>query len=295
MTPRKGQPSALRPDDIELREDGVAQKIAVLQGGELSPQTKPVEVNLLFANMRGVVDARTFKLNFGALDDHERLSIAVWAVSDRLVRLTPPTRDEARLERVRNGLMQIWSVNTRKNAAPLFGAISTIVQESARGRTNVDRRIVVISNGQFSVSEPGASDAIRAAKAAGIAIFPVLLRNGSTADQMETAADNFDRDGAYRVWAYDNSTTVGHLGRPMEDFESMAKGTEGRLLNLVFRPPSGNTLDLIFKWLKDQIRFEYVAGYYPASTAERKERKIQVILKDYTRGQVFLNTIAVER
>jgi len=51
VTPKKGKPTAdLRAEDIELREDGVRQKIAVFQGGRANPQAAPVEVNLLFAD-----------------------------------------------------------------------------------------------------------------------------------------------------------------------------------------------------------------------------------------------------
>lgn len=294
MTPKKGQPSALRPEDLELREDGIPQKIAVFQGGELYPQTVPVEVNLLFAGMRGVVDPRTFRLNFSALDDHERVSLAVWAIGEHLVRLTPPTRDAARLDRARNGLMQVWSTTGKKLREPLFGAIAALAREAARGRTNVVRMLVVVSNGEFAEAEPGAPEAIRAAKDAGIAIFPVLLRNASTSDRIETGADGFDINAGYRVWDYDRPNGGGSIGRPLEDFESLAKATNGRLLNLVFQPPFGNTLDPIFKWLRDQIKFDCVAGFYPVSTGERTQHKIQVILKDANRGQLVVSTPTVE-
>lgn len=49
ITPNRQMPiSDLRPDDIEIREDGVPQKIAVFEGGRLNPRTVPVEMTLLF-------------------------------------------------------------------------------------------------------------------------------------------------------------------------------------------------------------------------------------------------------
>jgi hypothetical protein len=37
-----------------------------------------------------------------------------------------------------------------------------------------------------------------------------------------------------------------------------------------------------------------VAGFYPVSTGERKQHKIQVILKDANRGQLVVSTPTVE-
>ncbi len=121
MTPKKGQTADLRPEDIELREDGVPVKVSAFQGGQLYPPSIPVEVNLLFDDLRppsGTTVPRWLQsqtLDLASIDDRGLVSVAVWAFNGDLVRLTPPTRDAATLN---HAIEDLWRAWTKAKAPP---------------------------------------------------------------------------------------------------------------------------------------------------------------------------------
>ena len=96
VSPTRGQfITDLRAEDIEIREDGVPQEIALFEGGRFYPRRLPVEIALLFDCSRSVQEAG--KLNphvipRGLLDEYDNASLAIYAFSDKLVRLTALTR-----------------------------------------------------------------------------------------------------------------------------------------------------------------------------------------------------------
>src|SRR5690348_3254770 len=87
-TPKPGSAPDIRPEDLELREDSAPQKISLLQGGGANPQTAPLEVNILFAYMRPAIETilppwmRGARFNLAAIDDRQRVSVAIWAVGN---------------------------------------------------------------------------------------------------------------------------------------------------------------------------------------------------------------------
>jgi hypothetical protein len=96
----------LRANEVELREDGVPQEIALFEGGRLYPQISDIEIHLMFdcsgsVQQAGVLNPRAFSANL--LDEFHNVRIAIWGFSGKsLVYFTAPTRDPARL----NGAME---------------------------------------------------------------------------------------------------------------------------------------------------------------------------------------------
>jgi hypothetical protein len=88
----------LRPDEIELREDGVPQ-IGFFEGGAGRTGGTPVDIALLFdcspsVEVAGALDTNVFKQNI--LEEFENVRIAIYGFSAYLVRTTAPTRDTSR-------------------------------------------------------------------------------------------------------------------------------------------------------------------------------------------------------
>jgi hypothetical protein len=91
--------SDLSADEIELREDGIPQKIAMFEGGRFYPHLSSVEIHLLFdcsgsVQKANALDPHVFSANL--LNEFPNVSVAVWGFSERtLVNLTAPTRTPA--------------------------------------------------------------------------------------------------------------------------------------------------------------------------------------------------------
>jgi hypothetical protein len=272
FNPRRGQP-ALQPDDVEIREDGVPQKAALLQGGEANPQSVPVEINLLFTDIRPIVEPRTLdRFDLSLLDDNGRVSVAVWAIGPNLVRLTGPTRDANTLNRAISGLFTVWSDQTMR--PPLFSTIAALARETARGRTNVVRLLAVIYNGRpdgRSLPE----EAIRAARDSGSTVLAVHVN------------DNSDANPTVNM-GYAQAT-----GAAMRELDDVVKATYGRSVTISYKL-FGDRLEPILKWLGKQIRADHVAGFYPAASAARRPHQIQVTLKDSKRGQIVGGARTIE-
>ncbi len=53
-------------------------------------------------------------------------------------------------------------------------------------------------------------------------------------------------------------------------------------------------MEQILEWIADQIRNDYIAGYYPARAGEKRMHTVQVVLRDLKRGQVIGGSRQVE-
>jgi hypothetical protein len=303
MTPKKGQASDLRPEDIELREDGSPRKIAVLQGGQLNPPV-PVEVNLLFADLRpssmpavGPAWLRSQPIDLGTIDDRGRVSVAIWAIGQEPIQLTPPTRDKAKLDKAMDGLVQVWSTTTGAHRTSVFRAIATLASQGARVRTNTVRMLVAVAhNIDPFYDKEGIQESVRAAQDGGIAIFPVLVRAaGDTFRGLNASADTADsrpdQKGRPSYGAPPPRDSIDNSSYPelIDPFLSLAKKTNGQSLRVDFLT-SDVPFGQIFQWLGDQIKSEYLVGFYADSSDKSRPHKVQVTLKDSSRGRITGDT-----
>ncbi len=259
VRPNKGEPVRdLVPGDIEIREDGVAQKIAVFEGGTVNPHTVPVEISLLFdcsASVERVaaLSPRVFRESF--LDEFPNASIAVYGFSDNLVRLSRPTRDAAALKQAMDRVASI-----PQRATPLFGSIADTVRDASTTGANVVRMLIIFSDGEsdWPGDENRAEEATRAAQALGTTLFPVIL----------------DKAGGSSMGAADS----------IRDFMSLATATGGRS----FQGFMGtDVLPSVLKSLSKEIRSDYIAGFYVPASGDQKRHHIEVVLRSKDRGRLY--------
>jgi VWFA-related protein len=255
---KKGTPTrALRAQDIEIRDDGVAQKIALFEGGPGAPRTVPVEISLLFDCSASVeriaaMSSRVFRDNL--LDEFPNASIAIYGFSDDLVRVARPTRDAAALKKAMDLVAAI-----PKGDTPLFGSIADTVRDAATTGANVVRMLVVFSDGESSSfgDDNRASEATRIAREAGTALFPVMLNKSSLS--MDAASS-------------------------IHDFMGLASATGGKEFQGLM---GGDILPIVLKSLAGEIRSDYIAGFYVPVSAQTKRHRIEVVLRSKDQGQLY--------
>src|SRR5215471_11898170 len=147
VSPTRGEfITDLRPEDVEIREDGVPQEIALFEGGRFYPRRLPVEIALLFDCSRSVQEAGKLNTNVfprGILDEYENASLAIYAFSDKLVRLADTTRTMAELNKA---LEVVGTFPAGKT--PLFEYIAQTMREMTASGREALRILVVFSDGE---------------------------------------------------------------------------------------------------------------------------------------------------
>jgi VWFA-related protein len=267
VSPKRGEfVTDLRPGDIEIREDGVPQAIALFEGGRFYPRRLPVEVALLFDCSMSVQDAgklnpRVFRR--GLLEEYENASLAIYAFSDKLVRLTGDTRTQADLAAALETVAKFPAGKT-----PLFEYITATMREMAAAGRDALRILVVFSDGEST--RPGDEwldqQAISAAKELGVAIYPVLLSRPGAAATMERQIVS------------------------VQKFMNLAKATSGEATVTL---ESEEVLPRVLRAVASRVQFEYVAGYYPPAGVMRKQHEVEVVWKAKARGEIVGGTKVV--
>jgi VWFA-related protein len=268
VIPPKGRlATGLRPEDIEIREDGVPQPIRLFEGGRFYPRTVPLEITLLFdcsgsVQEAGTLDSHVFEESL--LDEYESARIAIYGFSDSLVRLAKPTRDRPALAKAMDAVGVVVTGGT-----PLFEYIAETVREAASSGGNATRMIVVFSDGEST--KPGdavrSEEAVRAALDLGVAIYPVLLPHLGEGIQ--------DADWALR------------MAESRHAYLNLAAATGGQKFEAI---ATRDVLPAILKAIAAEVRYDYVAGFYPASSGAAKRHKIEVVLRSRERGQLVGGT-----
>ena len=163
----------LKPDDIQLLEDGVAQKIAVFEGPGTGRSVVPVEVILLFDVSMSVMNENLldpFILKETVLDGiGGNTGISVYAFAQRMQRFTGPTRDVEKLKQSMEQIRQFAHLGTR-----LYEAIVFAAQDAAKAGGNVTRLMIIFSDGE-PTTKMKPEDAVKAVHAEGIQLYPVVL------------------------------------------------------------------------------------------------------------------------
>ena len=94
--------SDLRAEEIRLLEDGVAREAELQMVGRQGPAAVPVDITLLYDRSGSMGDASSYNAEVfrkGLLDEFPNVRIAIYGVSDAVVRFTPHTRDVEALNR----------------------------------------------------------------------------------------------------------------------------------------------------------------------------------------------------
>lgn len=258
----------LRPDEIELLEDGVPQKVALFEGGELYPHVSRIEAHVVFdcsdsmwsgKFSKGVFDPRVF--NAAILDEFPNLRISIWGFSGRGLGLySTPTRDSAALTAAISGV-----IGRSPGSTPLYSAVAAVAGRLGASPGDSLHLIVVVSDGHPSASDKvQQTDVAAAARNAGIPIYPVLVDAQQRSD------------------------------KPQSAFVKLAGLTGGRAF--VFRGATPDDLvGAVLKRLAEQIRYSYTAGYYPVHDEAGGLHRVQVSLKHPGRGTVLGGVRNVQR
>jgi VWFA-related protein len=260
VSPTRGQfITDLRAEDIEIREDGVPQEIALFEGGRFYPRRLPVEIALLFDCSRSVQEAG--KLNphvipRGLLDEYDNASLAIYAFSDKLVRLTVLTRTTADLNAALETVSRFPAGKT-----PLFEYIVATMREMAVTNRDARRILIVFSDGEST--RPGDEwlddSAAATARELGIAIYPVLLSRPDAAATMERQIVS------------------------VQKFLDLARASGG---DSTISLDNDELLPRVLRTVAARAKFEYVVGYHPPSGAMRKQHEVQIVWRGKPRGEI---------
>jgi hypothetical protein len=114
-------------------------------------------------------------------------------------------------------------------------------------------------------------EAISAARESGIALYPVILVKSAV------TTDGVSAPAITPTFSQSNLPSI-------SAFMDLAPATGGRGLSGFM---NADVLPSILKSLATQIRGSYVAGYYPEQSAAPKPHKVEIVLIDKHRGQLF--------
>ena len=285
VSQKKGQFVAdLRPEEIEVREDGAAQKIGLFQGGTLSPRTIPTEVIFLFdcdrnALSAGTLSPRVFHENL--LDQQKNVSVSIYGFSGGMVRFAAHTRDQAALKKAMDSGLFVHPLGTY-----LLDHIRELADDAAKSGRAV-RMLVALSDGESdtgsSLSQAAKRDqsdaAVRAAQGANMALYPVLLKQPFGSQASSGGSDSFARGGGSGS-SFDALRSIG-------DFTNLSSATGGDNFDAL----SGtNFLPSLIKSIAKLSADDYVVGFELHSSGAEKRHKVEVVLRDKNRGKVVGGT-----
>jgi Ca-activated chloride channel family protein len=268
VIPQKGQfVTDLRPEDIEIREDGIPQQIGLFEGGRFYPRTVPLEIALLFdcsgsVQFAGTLDPHVFDENL--LKEYENVAIAIYAFSDDLVRLTGPTWDGPALMKAMEAVRLVPAGDT-----PLFGDIAETASDAASIGGNATRMMLIFSDGESTRGGDfvRSVEAIQVAQELGTALCPVMLAQPPGAQV---------NPKPHSEWELNKLQSIG-------SFMNLASATGGQAFDAV---ETKDVLPTILKSLASHVRYDYVAGFYPSSSGGRKRHKVEVVLRSKSRGEI---------
>lgn len=241
--------TGLGRDDFAIFEDGVAQRLRLVQGSEA-----PFNLVLLLdcststlAGRKTVLEAARRFTRAARHDDQ----VAIYVLSNAYVHVVSPlTADRAAL------LGGIERLPRLSGGTPLYDAIVLgYAQELARRRWERNA-LIVISDGMDNDLLPPWSrlipslvpfeDLQRAAAEMNSAIYPIFLEPDAPGVRTERS-----------WWEQERRAT----DRARERMRQLATATGGKL----FRASSVRELDLVYEQVAEELRSVYTLGYYPSN------------------------------
>jgi VWFA-related protein len=261
----------LRPEDIDVREDGAPQKIAFFEGGKLFPRQLPVEVTLLFdasGSVRQTEALDPFALQKSLLAEYDNVSLAIYGFSDNLTRFSAPTRDMRKLRQAMAAVAGIAPSGT-----PLFGYIAETVRQAASTGRSAIRMLVVFSDAISGADGDSArvAEAIREARNRGVAVYPVALVQNvpSAAPASRMALD---------------AKSAAASTRSRADFLSLAEATGGKPFTEL---SNAEALERVLSAIARRVQYNYVVGYYPSTGDTGARHKVDVRWAGKPRGEII--------
>ncbi len=295
----------LGADAFELREDGVIQNIAFVEGpagpGEDPDKGRTVSTEIILlvdvshsVMKPGLLDIRTIRS--AMLDGlREDVSISLYGFACTLKRFSGPTRDPVKLQAALEA-----AYAAEAGCSRVYEAIMQTVRDAANRGGNVSRMMVVFSDG-FSTTNLSTDLVIQSANAFGIPIYPVILGHGQIVERA------FRGGSAHRAQGNRNAGAQWQLREPSRNNpnvgnqrQSQARAQESiqREFADIGLQTGGRSYDLsvinnmvirkILTSLATLAQTEYVVGYYPSITDEPlTSHTVEVRLKNHKAGKLY--------
>lgn len=237
-----GQPAVgLNRDDFEIFEDGVRQELEVFE-----PQTHlPLVLALMVDASLSTAKDLHFEKESAARFIGQALAgqdrLAVYQFSDEVRRLSDYSRDVDALQRAVREI-------TPDAGTALYDAIVRGSRELARSQGR--KVMILVTDGDDTTSENDFHAALGAAQRAEALLYAVVIRP--------------------------IRSEAGRNVRGEHALTQLAEGTGGR----VFFPDRVEELDQIFPAINQELRTQYLLGYYPKPNASAGNfRRIEVHVK----------------
>ena len=297
--------NGLGPEAFEVREDGVLQSIAFVEGppleGKESTRSVPTEIIFLIdfsysVMTPGLLDFQTIRSTM--LERlREDVMISVYGFASNLKRFTGPTRDLAKLQRALG-----QSFESEAGGSLVYEAIMQTARDASNRGGNVSRMMVVFSDG-LSTTNLSPDLVVRSANAFGIPIYPVILGHDRIVARAQGQAGGFGQG------RHPNPANVRRAGPPLvpgrnpqvhlnrqsnarrqEDlqriFADMGPETGGRSYDL--EVINNKVIRQILGSLSTLAETEYIVGYYPRAVDEElTAHSVEVSLVSEEVGRLY--------
>jgi len=303
----------LKPEDIQLYEDGKPQKFTVFENGRASGRTNTADLVLLFDISGSVLNAGllnplVFKSTL--LDGLPNVRLAIYGFSDDLRRYCPPTRDLAVIEAAFRSLGQrapgetiilepLPKRSVKKPGTWIYEAVIAAAREmnpKPDVHSTVDfsdpapasesalpslstAMMLVFSDGLANGSSAVPEDASAVAQELGIAVYPAVLGYKDILDQINQAKVAKRDVRLMNLQSQENEVRM---------FTRLGPLTGGRAFNLP--QISLAVMQQILDFMVGQIRHQYLVGFVPEVSSTPRSHKLEVRLVDKTQGTLMGGT-----
>ena len=266
---KKNSVNGLGKEAFELREDGVPQEIAFVEGPAaedgVSTRSVPTEIIFLidfsFSVMRpGLLDLTTVRSTLleGLRDD---VLISVYGFANSLKRFTGPTRD---LKKLQWALDQAYE--SEAGGSRVYEAIMQTARDASNRGGNATRMMVVFSDG-LSTTKMSPDVVVQVAQMYGIPLYPIILGHDRIVKrQQQRQRRSVGLFGASRRPPVQGGASGTEQESRMRVFADIGRRTGGRSYDLEVL--NNKVLRRILASLSELAETEYVVGYYPRSVDE---------------------------
>lgn len=312
----------LKPEDVQLLEDGKPRKFTVFENGRAEGRTNIVDLVLLFDISGSVLNAGLLNplvFKSSVLDGVPNVQLAIYGFSDDLRRYCPPTRDMAVLEAAFHSLGERAAGETielkplpkrsaRKPGTWIYEAViaaardvtpkpdvhSTVTfgppgageGEGGELTSLSTAMMLVFSDGLANGSSAVPEDASAVAQELGVTVYPAVLGYKNIQDQIRQARE---AAGVHPGQAEPRSSArvINLDGQQAEvqRFTRLGPLTGGRAFDLP--QISLAVMQQILTFMVGQIRHQYLVGFVPEASTRPRSHKVEVRLVDKRKGTLM--------
>ena len=286
---KKRSVNGLPKEAFELREDGVLQDIAFVEGpppeGEQSTRDVPTEIIFLIDFSYSVMTPGL--LDFTAVRStmldrlRDNVLISIYGFAANLKHFTGPTRDVSKLQ---------WALDqahaSEAGGSRVYEAIIQTAKHATDRGGNISRMMVVFSDG-FSTTNLDPQVVVRAARAFGIPLYPVVLGHDRVVRRARRGPGvNVLGPSRNPVPALNRGSNSREQENRMRIFADIGPQTGGRSYDL--EVINSKVIRHILGSLSELAETEYVVGYYPKAVDEAlTPHEVQVSLTSQEHGRLY--------